>query len=75
MDIFKAGVELTNDNQWRWKFSDTGEYLIKSGYAFARRWKLAIQSDYGEVSDWVRFGQIWNRFWKIRVPYRTKLVT
>lgn len=75
MNVFKVGIDVSTDNQWRWKFTDDRVYSVKSGYAFARRWILATQFHIGEASDWVQNSQVWDRFWKIRAPDRIKLLT
>lgn len=75
MDIFKSGLTVSNDGEWRWKFTDSGMYSVKSGYELARKWKLALQSGYGEVSDVTKSENIWNKLWRSRVPDRVKLIT
>lgn len=52
MDIYKSGLLLLNDTEWRWKFIDSGCYSVKSGYELARKWKMDTRTLYGEVSDW-----------------------
>lgn len=75
LDLFKSGSTLSNGNEWRWKFTDSGIYSVKSGYEMARKWKMDTQTLCGEVSDWQHIVQIWGKFWKILVPNRVKLVT
>lgn len=75
MKIFKSGLELAEANEWKWIFSSSGEYSVKSGYELTRRWKLSRHSDIGEPSNWESSANVWTRFWRSRVPDRVELVT
>lgn len=67
MEILRSGLTRIND-EWKWKYSDYGEYNVRSGYALDMRWKRARESDRGEGSDWETVAKTWGKFWKIRVP-------
>lgn len=75
LEIFKSGLSLSNGSEWRWKFTDSGSYSVKSGYELTRQWKIANQVTGGEVSDWADITKTWSKFWKIHIPDRVKLVT
>lgn len=74
LEMFKAGLELDTDNEWKWRFTASGIYSVKSGYEWNSKWKSLWQTDYGEVSDWSGTTKVMISFWRLRLPNRVKLV-
>lgn len=75
LQIFKSGLNLSIGTEWKWKYTDSGIYSVKSDYEVARQWILFSQDKGEEVSDWNNITRTWSNFWKIRVPDSVKLVT
>ncbi|KAL9679677.1 hypothetical protein QQ045_017543 [Rhodiola kirilowii] len=58
---------------YRWKYSSTGDYTVKSGYEVIKAHKDCIKQDAGEQSDKRALVKFWKKIWSANIPNKVKI--
>ncbi|KAL9660530.1 hypothetical protein QQ045_025345 [Rhodiola kirilowii] len=58
---------------YKWKFSSTGLYTVKSGYEVIKSCVDRSRRDAGEQSDKSMIEKFWKKIWSLNVPNKIKI--